>query len=320
MRRVARVVLLASPPAEALACDLSARRVKRAQWQEHTLDADSESVEDQTAKVIDITSRAGEISPELTAILTDELLSNNAAVKGLHAIAEKAGKMQADQLEHMSPSDFDSALASAGSLEEKLALAELQGTLAKFGLTPLNTVEGLIRLREALVQMYRDNTLVPAETRVQAAELRTALGVIEVKHDFVLATEKHRQDLANVTAELDLERARAEAQVERVEIAGRRQTAIIHSKLLERKKQTEYLAEWAELLRSRRHTIWRGLLRPAVRTFAAVSIPLVLVSNLVADDSQYRDTFVLGAVNDVWDTAWTPIQAGVIRIVRQFGD
>ncbi len=277
----------------------------------------SRAVTEQTAEIIDLTTRSAEISPELSNVLSDELLSNNDAVRGLHAIAEQAGRLQADQLQQMSPADFDSALASAGSLDEKLALAELQGTLAKHGLTPLNTVEGLIKLREALVQMYRDNSIVPAETRVQAAELRTALGVIEAKHDFVIATEQHRQDLAKLTAKLDIERAEAEAAVERVDIAGRRETAVIQTKLQHKNTQAEYLAEFGAVLKRRRRALWKGFARPAITAALLFLAPLVLVANLVADGPQYRETFVLGAVNNAWDASYLPVRAGVVRVAQQ---
>ena len=185
---------------------------------------------DGTADVVDISTS---MSPELTETLTSRVLGNDQVLAQLHNITERAARIADERVATMSTPELDSAVA--GSREDKLALAELETGLAKYGLTPLDTVAGLIKLRRALVEAYRDNELVPVQTRLAAWKLTHELQILEAKQSHATAAERNRAEISSINSALDLDTAAVDARENTVKPPERSQLVDVQSSLIQRR-------------------------------------------------------------------------------------
>ena len=278
------------------------------------------------------------MSDEAKAMLNDTVMSNDAVITSLFDLSGKMEALASGQMLGVTSKELDKAVADAASLDATLADADMQMAFAKHGLTPFKSVEGLIKLREALVQAYRDNERVPIETRLKVAELTESLHKLEAKTALVVQAEtfraqtelveaKHATDMAQIRTDVERETAKitgpvtvmsagAEAALAKVEIEGKIRTAKINQKLLTRQKRVELFKKSFGNMQEMRRTIYQGLIKPARKWAFLVLLPLIMISNLVADTPGRQNTPVLGQVNRVWDSAYGPIRDGVVRVYR----
>lgn len=136
-----------------------------------------------------------------------ESLLKPRTISSLRTLADAAQDVFAQAGKNPSLADIDRKLHAesdaALTADEKYAVHEMNIMLAKYGKTPVNSVEGLAKLRKMLVRIYQDNTLVPAATRNELAVLNRELHVIETTYDAYLEYKKQETEAKRSAAEVE---------------------------------------------------------------------------------------------------------------------
>ncbi len=263
----------------------------------------------------------------------DPLLNGSELEDALQRLASNAKQMASQNLHGMSASAFDREVLGTGDddLDARLLDAELKGTLAKHGLTPLDTIEGLSKLREFLVAAYRDTKLVEPETALKALQVGMEIQKIEATQTSLVVAHQHRVDVERIKADTErkvtqarghatVATANADSHIESTQAMSKARSADIDRKLMDDVKKTEAYQKMLVNRRNRRRTQWNQDIKPRVRLALKIGIPLVLASNLIADAPERATTPVLAQVNEVWDAVYLPLREGVVRTVNDLAD
>jgi hypothetical protein len=289
---------------------------------------------DKIAPVIDISDSAAAAhgngdgpSPEVV----DALLEDDSTLARMHELAKRAEGINAETLAGMTMDSFERAVAGAGTVDEKMALAEYYGTLAKAGITPANTVKGFDELQRLLVRTYEDGELKPVEVQLKQLQLRADIAILSGKQSLVL--EKHVNEAALEADEsmLKLLIARQRGSVDAlineqqeglrlkgtsVELAGKAKSVDITKALQDYEKENERLARKIGLQKARRRLLRRELIAPRIRVATILATLLIVLANLVADGPGHSHAPILGGVNSLWDSLYMPVRDGIVRTVN----
>jgi hypothetical protein len=165
----------------------------------------------------------GVIDPQL-----GEKLLETDVITALRGLADLAQDKLSNPKSALEPSEIDNQLRaeSQGALssDEQLAMNEVNVLLAKYGQTPANSVEGLIKLRKMLVHTYKDNSLVPAKTRNELAVLERNLAVVEQTRELFITrriTEEraagNKAYVRSLKSHWDINAAEIELEIQEIE-------------------------------------------------------------------------------------------------------
>jgi hypothetical protein len=263
---------------------------------------------------------------ELREFLSSNVLSNDQVTAQLRKVAERAAKLAEADVETMTTIDLDAAVG--GTSDEKMIWTELQLGLAKYGYPPTGTVDSLVKLRQALVDAYRDNELVPIQTRLRAAELGVELNKVEVLQETVIAiakaraltdltTEQSKQHIARIEAQTNYRTAEVKAGAANVALNRQEARNYVDQGLVHRRTAAYRFGQQLDAASELRQVFWSKVAMPTVKVMLVVLVPLVLIANLVADDPRRTETPVLGTVNNVWDAMYMPVRDGVVRVFEE---
>lgn len=252
------------------------------------------------------------------------LLSEPELQAAIDRLAQNAQKMASAHADGMSAAAFDKELSTGDGLDARLIDAELKGTLAKHGLTPLDTIEGLTKLREFLVAAYRDTRLVEPETALKAMQISMDVQKIEATHASVILAHQHsvetkrieeetKQKVAAAQANATVVNAQADAHVGTIAAKSKVKSADIDDKLMSDTKHTEEVDKLLANRRRRQKIVWQQSTKPKIKLALKIAIPLILASNLIADGPGRHSTPVFGQVNTVWDAVYMPLRDGTVR-------
>lgn len=274
------------------------------------------------AEVIDITDGSSMAKARQDF---NPLLDGSELQETLQRLAGSAQQMASQHAGGMSATAFDEQLlGNEGDLDARLIDAELKGTLAKHGLTPVDSIEGLTKLREFLVAAYQDTRLVEPQTAMKAMQIGMEIQKIEATQASVILAHQHTVETDRIRSETEqrvtqakanatVATAQADSHVETIQAKGKTKSADIDDKLMTDTKHTEEVAKLLANRRRRRRIIWSESIKPKAKLVFLIGVPLIIASNLIADAPERESTLLFGQVNTVWDAVYMPLRDGTVR-------
>lgn len=260
----------------------------------------------------------------------DPLLHETQLQELLAQLAERANSLATENAQGMTRADFETELSAKDDLTRMLD-ADTRATYAKYGLKPVDTVEGLTALRVFLVDAYRDSQVVRPQTQLAVTKIQLEIAQIEAASTLLINAHRFKAELDEVKAGTAVQveqaaagatvaSAQADAHTTTVGATSQTRSADIDLQLMDDVKRTEryrkQLANQRELWRLR----WNHRIKPTVKFAVPSLIFLTLLSNLVADDPARANTPVLGLINNAWDGAYEPVRDGVVRVYHDIRD
>ncbi|MDO6158457.1 hypothetical protein [Paenarthrobacter aurescens] len=270
-------------------------------------------------------------------------------IMGLRGLADVAQDKLSSPGSILSPSEIDRQLRSesrdALSSDEQLAMAEMNVLLAKYGQTPANSVEGLIKLRKMLTQIYKDNSIVPAETKRELAVLERNLAVVEQTRELFITrriteerTKGNKAFISSLKSEWDINAVESRLDVQRIEKQGVIDTAhtqALESKVINTKKtgllnndysiidkvvDNDRLEKTIDAHKKTASIVWMKVARPFLKPAIKVAVVILLVGivfSFFVETSKTPMYPLLSPFNDirhlildpVWITLTTAIES-----------
>lgn len=171
----------------------------------------------------------------------------------------------------------------------------------------------LARAHMELQSAKNDEQQQAAELVVLAAEqelarahrvLQIEVGKRTLEATGPLTEEKVRGNIEDEQRRLQEEQIRRDEEAAAVRLA---------QKAVERNAKLNDLRAWKDHVSARHEVIKQN---PYIKAAKVAAVGLVIVSNLVADQAEYANAFLVGNVNAAWDAVYMPIRDGLIGLAQ----
>lgn len=252
---------------------------------------------------------ANQLPADQQAVMDETLgrrLLHTEAISGLRGLADLAQETLTGATSSITPSGIDSQLRAGAkeslSQNEQLAIDEINVLLAKYGQTPANSVEGLIKLRKMLVRAYEDNTLVPAKVRSKLQLLEREIAVVEESREIFIdrkvAEERNKgknATLESVRSDWDINGAETMVEVQAIEkhgqiddahtaalekqVKNRQKSGFLHndSSILDKVVDNDRLGKSIDAHKTTGAILWGKVVRPILRPVIRIGLVIVIV-------------------------------------------
>lgn len=155
-------------------------------------------------------SSSGADTEVLDVGITEEILTTD-LIGGIRGYVDMSRKYLESSTSSITPMQLNDYMADnyEDSLtdEQRIAMAEFDVLLAKHGQTPARSVEGIVALRQMLVDAFKDNSLVPQQVQLELKELNQSIAVLEETYQSHLERSINESEAAAITSQQEREQA-----------------------------------------------------------------------------------------------------------------
>lgn len=269
--------------------------------------------------------------------ITEEILTTD-LIGGIRGYVDMSRKYLESSTSSITPMQLNDYMADnyEDSLtdEQRIAMAEFDVLLAKHGQTPARSVEGIVALRQMLVDAFKDNSLVPQQVQLELKELNQSIEILEATYQSHLKRSTNESEAAAITsqqereqADIDLKvtKAKGEVTVGTAEVEAKEQNvenklragiADNNEGILGKTLDNDRLAKAIEAHKDSLRIIWqkavRPILRPTIKTIIIVTIIGMTFSYFVETSGTEMYT-ILKPVNSLRHFIFDPIWGTIVK-------
>lgn len=269
--------------------------------------------------------------------ITEEILTTD-LIGGIRGYVDMSRKYLESSTSSITPTQLNDYMADnyEDSLteEQRIAMAEFDVLLAKHGQTPARSVEGIVALRQMLVDAFKDNSLVPQQVQLELKELNRSIAVLEETYQSHLERSINESEAAAIASEQEREQAGIELKVTKAKGEVTVGTAEVEAKeqnvenklragiadnnegILGKTLDNDRLAKAIEAHKDSLRIIWqkavRPILRPTIKTIVIVTIIGMTFSYFV-ETSGTEMYAILRPVNSLRHFIFDPIWGTIVK-------
>lgn len=269
--------------------------------------------------------------------ITEEILTTD-LIGGIRGYVDMSRKYLESSTSSITPTQLNDYMADnyEDSLtdEQRIAMAEFDVLLAKHGQTPARSVEGIVALRQMLVEAFKDNSLVPQQVQLELKELNQSIAVLEETYQSHLERSINESEAAAITSqqereqadiELKVTKAKGEVTVGTAEVEAKEQNvenklragiADNNEGILGKTLDNDRLVKAIEAHKDSLRIIWqkavRPILRPTIKTIIIVTIIGMTFSYFVETSGTEMYT-ILKPVNSLRHFIFDPIWGTIVK-------